>query len=336
VEINKKAKRHKSQRLAIYNHKGGVGKTTLTVNIAAALASLGKRVLLVDSDPQCNLTSYLVEELVVDDLLDHSNELEGKTIWSALKPISEATGDIRLIDPIERLEDIFLLPGDILLSEFEQDLTQMWNECFQRKARGFKGTTALSSLVNWIAAKYQIDYVFYDVGPNIGSLNRIVLLDCDYFIVPAACDLFSIRALKTLGHTLATWINDWNMILGVAPDDISLIPGKPKFLGYIPQRFRVYRGLVSAGQAGYLSRIEKSINSEIVTLLQRIDSSLASNSMSYNRLGLIKDFSSLATASQREGVPIQNVSAGTPAQRDEAQKAFEGIAKKIIQRISSK
>jgi cellulose biosynthesis protein BcsQ len=70
-------------RLAVFNHKGGVGKTTLTVNIAAALASLGKRVLLVDADPQCNLTSYIVDEDVVDDLLDTSDTEAGRTVWSA-------------------------------------------------------------------------------------------------------------------------------------------------------------------------------------------------------------------------------------------------------------
>ncbi len=46
------------RRITLYNHKGGVGKTTLSVNVGAALAARGERVLLVDSDPQCNLTSY--------------------------------------------------------------------------------------------------------------------------------------------------------------------------------------------------------------------------------------------------------------------------------------
>jgi cellulose biosynthesis protein BcsQ len=58
----------------VFNHKGGVGKTTLTVNIASALADANKKVLLVDSDPQCNLSSYLVEASVLDDVLDHSDK----------------------------------------------------------------------------------------------------------------------------------------------------------------------------------------------------------------------------------------------------------------------
>ena len=105
--------------ITIYNHKGGVGKTTLTVNIAFALSSLGKAVLLVDSDPQCNLTSYLLADDIVDDLLNHSNDQDGKTIWSAVRPVIENTGSVRLVDLTE-IKDIALLPGDIRLSEFEE------------------------------------------------------------------------------------------------------------------------------------------------------------------------------------------------------------------------
>jgi len=328
-----KSSRHQSKRLTIFNHKGGVGKTTLTVNIAAALAAIGKRVLLVDSDPQCNLTSYLLEGNVVDDLLDQSDTLKGKTVWSAVKPVVEGTGTVRSIKPYDlSIENVSLLPGDIRLSEFEQDLNSMWGECFQRKVRGFTVTTALSAVVNQIASSYKIDYIFYDAGPNIGPLNRVILLDCDFFIVPAACDLFSVRALKTLGHSLSSWIMDWKTIADLAPDNIYLLPGKPTLMGYIAQRFRVYGGQVIAGQTRYLSQIEKHVYSDIVTVLRKIDPALASTSMIQNKLGQVKDFSGLATSSQTEGVPISQVSAGTAEQRAVAAREFHSIATKILKR----
>jgi len=140
--------RHSSTRIALYNHKGGVGKTTLTVNIAAALARAGKRVLLVDADPQCNLTSYLVDADVVDDWLDKSDSETGNTIWSAIKPVVEATGTVLEISPVQRLKRVHLLPGDIRLSDFEEELPQLWTDCLQQKVRGYRGCTAISEVVN--------------------------------------------------------------------------------------------------------------------------------------------------------------------------------------------
>jgi cellulose biosynthesis protein BcsQ len=327
----KTTKRHRAKRIALFNHKGGVGKTTLTVNIAAALGSMGKRVLLVDADPQCNLTSYLVAEDVLDTWLDESDTSEGVTLWTALRPIVQATGDLYQIDPVEPgISKVLLLPGDIRLSDFEQELTQMWSDCFQRKLRGLRGTSALSQLINVISADHSIDYVFYDCGPNVGPLNRVILLDCNFFIVPAACDLFSIRALKTLGQTLATWVSDWRMIDRLAPDGIYLLRGDPRFLGYIPQHFRIYRGQVASGYSRYMSQIEKHIASDVVKVLRKIDPKLASTSLSQNKLGQIKDFGTLANESQIQGVPLMQANAGTPEQRRQAQLAFENIARKII------
>src|SRR5947208_8287543 len=147
--------RHRAKRISVYNHKGGVGKTTLTVNIAAALAEQGSRVLLVDSDPQCNLTSYLIEDKVVDELLDKSDKASGRTLWTALKPIVEASGGVSEIEPYER-GGLFLLPGDIRLSEFESVLNDFWGDCVQRKVRGFRGTSSLSALVNQCARDLKI------------------------------------------------------------------------------------------------------------------------------------------------------------------------------------
>jgi len=136
VSEGKPKPRSRAKRISVFNHKGGVGKTTLTMNIAAALTDLGKRVLLVDSDPQCNLTSYLIANDVLDDLLDKADANKGSTVWSALKPVSEAIGGFKFVPPIETgIPNLFLLPGDIRLSEFETDLAEFWGQCLQRKLR---------------------------------------------------------------------------------------------------------------------------------------------------------------------------------------------------------
>src|SRR3954447_15967066 len=134
--VSPEAIRHRASRLVVFNHKGGVGKTTLTVNIAATMARMGMRVLLVDSDPQGNLTSYLVDETVVDDLLDRSDGPEGNTIWSALKPVAEGIGEPKAVSALERYERLYLVAGDIRLAEFESQLSGFWAECFQRRVRG--------------------------------------------------------------------------------------------------------------------------------------------------------------------------------------------------------
>lgn len=320
-------------RLSVFNHKGGVGKTTLTVNLAFAIAERGFRVLLVDSDPQCNLTSYLVEEAVVDDLLDHSDSVDGATLWSALKPIAEGTGDVTLISPIEVGKGLFLLPGDIRLAEFEGELAPFWNECFQRKVKGFRGTGALSGLVNSVAKENDIDLIIYDSGPNIGPLNRVILLDCDFFIIPAACDFFSLRAIRTLGRALSEWIGNWQTIQELAPDHVYLLPGSPKLLGYVPQRFRVYASRPTAQFAALLPRIEKTVKEDVITVLSRIDASLVAAAVHPLNLAEIKDYSGQASAAQQLGVALWKVDSVAPQQQDEAKQVFEAFAKTVLKRM---
>jgi cellulose biosynthesis protein BcsQ len=322
------------RRIAIFNHKGGVGKTTLTTNIAFALVQRGKRVLLVDSDPQCNLTAYLVEEAVVNELLDESDSDAGQTVWSAVKPVSDGTGELRGINPLELRDGLFLLPGDVKLAEFEQELHTLWGECFQRRPRGFRGVVALSQLTSLVARSHDIDFVFFDSGPNIGSLNHSVLLDCDYFVIPAACDLFSVRAIGTLGVTLTGWIKDWITLSDLAPDGFYLFPGLPRFLGYIPQRFRVYRQRPAREYGKFIPMIERAIESHVIELLNRIDPELNAVAPESLKLGEVKDFGAIASASQRQGVPISEVDAGSFKAREAAFEAFLEIADEIISRTA--
>ena len=215
------------------------------------------------------------------------------------------------IAAVERSANVFLLYGDLKLADFEQELPHTVNE---------------------VAARHDVDFVFYDCGPNIGALNRAILLDCDYFIVPAALDEFSIRALKTLGITLENWIKTWRTVVDLAPDEIYLLPGMPKFLGYIIQRFRVYGGQVSAGQAAYLPRFERQIYSDVVSRLRAINTQLASESMGENVLGEVRDFSSVAALSQIQGVAIENVQGGSQDLKTIAKQSFSEIVRKIVER----
>jgi cellulose biosynthesis protein BcsQ len=261
------------KKIALFNHKGGVGKTTLTVNIADALASLDKTVLLVDADPQCNLTSFYLEESTLEEMLEESDDNgSGETLWSAVKPVAQGRGGVASIPELQiGNQPIFLLPGDVLLSEYEEVLPLAWTECFARMTRGYDITTALAQVVNNAAANVEADVCLYDVGPNVGALNRVVLLDCDAFITPVAADLFSLRALSTVGRSIAKWITDWEAIRKMAPpaDKARLFRGKPEYLGYITSAFKVNSGRNAADpHAEWESKIAPRVREEPARLKQ--------------------------------------------------------------------
>lgn len=324
------------KRLTIFNHKGGVGKTTLTVNVAAALAQKGKKVLLVDSDPQCNLTAYLLDDNYVDDLLTNSDSEEGKTIWSALKPILNGTGNFKNVEPNELgIKNLYLIPGDIRLSEFEEFLGDAWTDCLKRRLAAIHATGSISSYVNSLVNNNSFDYIFYDTGPNIGPLNRVLLLDTDYFMVPVACDLFSVRALSTLGQALKTWLIDWGTIVSLAPDGAYLLEGTPKFLGYIPQQFKVYGQEMSKKPSQYLRKIDRKIYSDLISVLKDINENLVPEQATNTKIGEVKEFGQIIELAQEQGVPLSNVRGGNEDNRIEALNAFNTIANNIQSKINS-
>jgi nitrogenase subunit NifH len=93
------------------------------MNLAATLARSGRRVLLVDSDPQCNLTSYLIQDEVVDELLDTADSPNGQTIWSGVQPVAEALGGFKPIRPLE--------------TGIKKPISDPWRHSFIRVRDGF-------------------------------------------------------------------------------------------------------------------------------------------------------------------------------------------------------
>lgn len=323
-------------RLTIYNHKGGVGKTTLSVNIGAALAQLGHRVLLIDSDPQCNLTSFFLPDDEVDELLDKSEKPNGRTVWSALKPVADGTGHLKLVKPFDLYTDnLLLVPGDIRLSGFEQQLSDSWSEAFKRRVLGVRQTIALSDFVSAMVEKHEIDVVMYDTGPNVGPLNRVIVLDSDHLIVPVACDLFSVRALTTLGQSVKTWILDCQTLSTLAPSGEEMLPGAPRFMGYIPQQFKVYGQKMAETPSYYLKRVQKQIGSDVIGVLRKVDPALVAGVSADPKLGEVKNFSTLVQQAQKSGTALWHTDAGNVTHKKEAEIAFFEIAQSVLEALQT-
>lgn len=329
------------KKIAFFNHKGGVGKTTLTVNVADALEDLGKTVLLVDADPQCNLTAFYIAEPDLEGLFDDDGLGDrAGSLWSAIKPVVAGRGGVRKVlawDVGSTDGGILLVPGDVMLSQYEEELPQAWLDSFARKMRGYDVMTAVAQVANNSAKEYKADVILYDVGPNVGALNRAVLLDCDYFITPVAADLFSLRALSTVGLSVGKWVGDWKTILSLATDaDKKRLPkGIPNFLGYVTSAYKVKKGRSAASpHADWESKIAPRVRHQVVDALRAIDPKLASTGS--NKLGAIKHFQSLPSEAQKHGVAIGklhgHVNGGHNVTLDEARDEFAELAREIVRR----
>jgi len=329
------------KKIAFFNHKGGVGKTTLTVNVADAMADLGRTVLLVDADPQCNLTSFFIDEPQLEGLFsdNNSDDEAASTLWSAIKPVVEGRGGVRQVEvwSAGEAERVFLVPGDVMLSEYEEELPSAWTDSFARKTRGYDVMTAVAQVVNNAARAVRANVVLYDVGPNVGALNRAILLDCDYFVTPVAADLFSLRALSTVGRSVAKWIGDWQTILSLASaEDRKQLPkGMPSYLGYVTSAYKVKKGRSAAlPHADWESKIAPRVRYQVVDVLRAVDPKLAASGS--NKLGGVKNFQSLPSEAQKHGVAIGKlhgyVNGGHHATLDEAKDEFAELSREILKR----
>ena len=183
-----------------------------------------------------------------------------ETIFGALEPVLQGRGDFVQKKVVKIRDNAYILPGDIRLSAFEEILPQAWTECLAGAFRGFQITTAVYRLVQSLGAEVGADYAFIDLGPNVGALNRSIMIGADGFVVPLSPDLFSLTALPSVGKSVASWTMDWEAALqsadrrGTSID--SVVPhGKPSPLGYVNQQFASYRGVpdcsISAVEQAY-------------------------------------------------------------------------------------
>ncbi len=165
--------------VAVANQKGGVGKTTTTINLAVSLALANKRVLLVDADPQGNLTSGVGQKGKAAPAGTIYTALTSETPTIDARPYRIATG-------IDRLE---LIPSDRNLTGAEIEMVPL----AQREER-------LRALLTPLRDEF--DYIFIDCPPSLGLLTLNALVAADAVLIPLHCEYFALEGLAELVGTI--------------------------------------------------------------------------------------------------------------------------------------
>jgi len=298
-------------RLIFFNHKGGVSKTTTTFNLGWKLAEKGNRVLLVDADPQCNLTGLILqdnfEEYYINDSTKYNNLKDGVSPAFESKP--EA---IRAFDcyNVPQNTNLYLLAGHPNLTELDPQLSfaQNSNNAFSTM-QNLPG--AFNALIELTCIYHNIDYVIFDVNPSLGAVNQNLFSISDLFIIPTNPDPFSLMAIKTLSFILPRWNQQAEQMHSMFNNSSYPFPEKrPKLAGVIIQRFNIRNGKPNTPFRNNMDEILSEVSTTLIPSLSQVNMLLPADAY-LNKdipdnycISEIPDFQSLIQVSNGIGIPV--------------------------------
>ncbi|MDD5987347.1 MAG: AAA family ATPase [Eubacteriales bacterium] len=200
--------------IAIFNQKGGVGKTTTNINLAAILAMMGKKILVLDIDPQGNTTSglgidkknleYTTYELLLEEDLD---------VHSAILPTST--------------EGLYIIPASVQLAGAEVELVKM----DQREKR-------LKKALDLVKGEY--DYIFIDCPPSLGLLTINSLTAVDSVLIPIQCEFYALEGVSQLMHTINIVRRNLNPHLQIQGVVLSMFDGRTNLSIQVVEEVKKY------------------------------------------------------------------------------------------------
>jgi cellulose biosynthesis protein BcsQ len=334
--------------ISMFNNKGGVGKTTLTCNIASYFAlEMGKRILVVDCDPQCNATQLIMgEEFATQFYWNSSGNESITTIRDVLSPIEDGDSHISdKITPILSSKNRFgvdILPGHPGFSIVEDRLGAAWHELLGGDIGGIRKTNWNASLTSLLSDRY--DIVLYDLGPSLGSINRCVLIGCDYFLTPMGADIFSILGIRNISNWISHWLGLYRNSIGLAEQrnpgrlaeyTIARDPGiATGYLGYTMQQ---YIAKSREGQRIPTARYENIINMVPTVIEESLKMYLKPGlSVANSHLGDVPHLYSLIPLAQSVAAPIlalrssDGLVGSQYRQRDEYEAIIGSVSKRIF------
>jgi len=345
--------------ISLFNHKGGVSKTTTAFNLGWMLARKNKNVLLVDCDPQCNLTGMVLglENLETADSIQGTKNDKPLNIKGGLAPAFESRPTpIQPVDCIlvPKNKNLFLMPGHIGLAEYEVTLgiAQELSGSLVT-LRNLPGS--LRYLIEATAAKYKSDIVMIDMGPSLGAVNQNLLSTSDFFIVPMHPDYFSTMAINSLSTVFPKW-RAW----AKAADQVTLLKeaeypfpsSDPKFLGYVIQKYRPRGGAPSKAFQKWVDQLEAGVTDTLIPAMEH--SGMMLPAKTYKAAGFdprqpllqMPDFNSLIASSQEHQVPIfeltakqleqqGSVLANTQASQRQFKQLFDEAADRVLRVVNA-
>jgi cellulose biosynthesis protein BcsQ len=321
--------------ISIFNNKGGVGKTTLTFHVSCALAALGKRVLMIDLDPQCNLTIYGMkqdalhkiwteEDSFIDrgfDAAKNDMELEkfkqlnerNRTIHYILKPTEEGTGDLSTLPcPVQLSKNLDLIPGRLTLHMYEDKIASRWSEIYQGDPLAIRTITRIRTLAQDYAKEKRYDIVMVDTSPSLGVLNKVIISTVDGFIVPCFPDMFSLYGIRNIGNSLAAWKKQFDTIYRlISPEKRKSFPTNfVRFLGFTIYNAKKYDGSNPGGISIAAANFSKQIPITVETYIkpeirEHIDDDMLRNSIGKDSIMLTHN--TMPLMAQKYNKPIWEV-----------------------------